>query len=79
MIQYILASLFIAHSFRLQVSIHFCCIEARTGFLRVEVAMTDDQGAGVTLMKLFEQQSHRFLLLSRARIGGLTAGIKSPL
>ena len=79
MIQYILASLFIAHSFRLQVSIHFCCIEARTGFLRVEVAMTDDQGAGVALVEILEQLSHGSLLRSRARVVGLTAGIKSPL
>ena len=39
--------------------------------------MTDDQGAGVTLVKILEQQSHRRLLLSRARVGGLTADIES--
>ena len=41
--------------------------------------MTDNQGAGVTLVKLLEQLSHRRLLLSRTRVGGLTAGIISAL
>ena len=40
--------------------------------------MPDDQRAGVTLMEIFEQQSHRRLLLSRAGVGGLTADIESP-
>ena len=40
--------------------------------------MPDDQGAGVTLVKILEQQSHRRLLLSRARVGGLTADIEPP-
>ena len=40
--------------------------------------MPDDQRAGVTLVKIFEQQSHALLLLSRARVGGLTADIESP-
>ena len=40
--------------------------------------MPDDQGAGGTLVKILEQQSHRRLLLSRARVGGLTADIESP-
>ena len=40
--------------------------------------MTDDQGAGVTLVKILEQQSHRRLLLSRTRVVGLTADIESP-
>ena len=39
--------------------------------------MPDDQGTGVTLVKILEQQSHRRLLLSRARVGGLTADIES--
>ena len=39
--------------------------------------MPDDQGTGVTLVKILEQQSHRRLLLSRARVGGLTADIAS--
>jgi hypothetical protein len=37
--------------------------------------MPYDQGAGVTLMQVFEQSPHRHLLLSRTRIDGLTAGI----
>ena len=40
--------------------------------------MPDDQRAGVTLVEIFEQQSHRRLLLCRAGIGGLTADIESP-
>ena len=39
--------------------------------------MPDDQGTGVTLVKILEQQSHRRLLLSRARVGGLTADIEA--
>ena len=38
--------------------------------------MPDDQRAGVTLVKILEQQSHRRLLLSRARVGGLTADVE---
>ena len=40
--------------------------------------MPDDQGAGVTLVKILEQQSHRRFLLSRTRVVGLTADIESP-
>ena len=40
--------------------------------------MPNDQRAGVTLVEIFEQQSHRRLLLCRAGIGGLTADIESP-
>ena len=40
--------------------------------------MPDDQRAGETLVEIFEQQSHRRLLLCRAGIGGLTADIESP-
>jgi len=38
--------------------------------------MPDDQGAGVTLVKIFEQLPHRRLLLSRARVGGLTTDVE---
>ena len=41
--------------------------------------MPDDQGAGVTLVKIFEQLSHRRLLLCRTGIGGLTADVESAL
>ena len=51
-------------------------IEAGTGFLGIEVMMPNNQGAGVTLAEVFEQQPHRRLLLSRARVGGLTADIE---
>ena len=51
-------------------------IEAGTGFLGIEVMMPNNQGAGVTLMEIFEQQSHRRLLFSSARVGGLTADVE---
>ena len=38
--------------------------------------MPDDQRAGVTLVEIFEQQSHRRLLFSSARVGGLTADVE---
>jgi len=41
--------------------------------------MTDDQGAGVTLVKILEQQSHRRLLRCRTRVVGLTADVESAL
>ena len=41
--------------------------------------MTDDQGAGVTLVEFLDQSSHRLLLLSRARVGGLTADVQPAL
>ena len=43
-------------------------IEAGTGFLGIEVMMPNNQGAGVTLAEIFEQQSHRRLLLCRAGV-----------
>ena len=51
-------------------------IEAGTGFLGIEVMMPNNQGAGVTLMEIFEQQSHRRLLLCRTRVVGLTADVE---
>ena len=51
-------------------------IEAGTGFLGIEVMMPNNQGAGVTLAEVFEQQSHCRLLFSRARVGGLTADVE---
>ena len=65
-------------SFRLQVSIFFIRIEAWTVAVMAEVAMANDQGAGITLVQVFEQIPHGLLLLCRARVVGLTAGIKSP-
>ena len=43
-----------------------------------EVTVTYDHCAGVTLVQVFEQLTHGSLLRSRARVVGLTAGIKSP-
>ena len=64
--------------FRLKVGVRFHRIEAGAVAVVTEVAMPDDQRAGVTLVEIFEQQSHRRLLLCRAGIGGLTADIESP-
>ena len=64
--------------FRLKVSVFFVRIEAGTITVVTEIAMTYDQGAGVTLVQVFKQVPHRRLLLSRTRIVGLTAGIISP-
>ena len=54
-------------------------IEARTIAVVTEVPMPNYQGAGVTLVQLFEQLPHRSLLFSRARIDGLTADIEPAL
>ena len=41
--------------------------------------VTDDHGAGVTPVQVFQQLSHRNLLLSRPRVGGLTADVQTTL
>ena len=41
--------------------------------------MPDDQGTGVTLVEIFEQQSHRRLLRCRTRVVGLTADVEPAL
>ena len=41
--------------------------------------MTYDQGAGVTLVQILKQSPHGYLLLSRARIVGLTADVEPAL
>ena len=41
--------------------------------------MTDNHGAGVTLMQVFQQLSHGSLLLSRSRVGGLTSDVEPAL
>ena len=38
--------------------------------------MPDDQGTGVTLVKIFEQLPHRRLLRCRTRVVGLTADVE---
>ena len=45
----------------------------------VQVVVTDDHGAGVTPVQVFQQLSHRSLLLSRSRVGGLTADVQTTL
>jgi hypothetical protein len=45
----------------------------------VQVVVTDDYGAGVTPVQVFQQLSHRSLLLSRSRISGLTADVQTTL
>jgi len=66
------------HSDR-QVREFFRGIEARTGLLRVQVMMSDNQGAGVAPVQLFEQLSHGSLLFSGPRVGGLTADVQAAL
>ena len=45
----------------------------------VQVVVTDDHGAGVAPVQVFQQLSHCNLLLSRPRIGGLTADVQTTL
>ena len=45
----------------------------------VQVVVTDDHGVGVTPVQVFQQLSHRSLLLRCPRISGLTAGIVASL
>ena len=65
---------------RLQVGIFFCDI-LYTGarLLGVEVVVTQDHGAGVTRVELFEQCAHGSLLLSCAGVGGLTPDVQPTL
>ena len=62
---------------RLQVFIFVYCIETRAILSVIQVVVTDDHGAGVTPVQVFQQLSHRSLLLSRSRIGGLTADVQT--
>ena len=57
----------------LQVVVFVCCIETRTRLRGLQVVVSDDDGAGVAPVQLFEQLSHGSLLFSRPRVGGLTA------
>ena len=41
--------------------------------------MTDNHGAGVTPVEVFEQLSHGSLLFRRSRVGGLTADVEPAL
>ena len=70
---------FLSVSAGLQVSVDLDCIETRAGLPGIQVAVTDYQCAGVAPVQLFEQSSHGSLLLSRPRVGGLTADVQSAL
>ena len=45
----------------------------------VQIVMTDNQGAGVALVQLFEQCAHGNLLFSSPCVGGLTADVQPAL
>ena len=64
---------------RLQVFIFVYCIETRAILSVIQVVVTDNHGAGVTPVQVFQQLSHRNLLLSRSRVGGLTADVQTTL
>ena len=70
---------FLLVSAGLQVSVDPDCIEAGAVFTGVQVAVTDNQCAGIALVQLFEQLSHGSLLFSRSRVGGLTADVVAAL
>ena len=54
-------------------------IETRTVLVRVLVVVSHYHSAGVTLMQFFEKPVHGLLLLSRSRVGGLTADVQTTL
>ena len=64
---------------RLQVFIFVYCIETRAILSVIQVVVTDNHGAGVTPVQVFQQLSHRSLLLSRPRVSGLTADVQTTL
>ena len=64
---------------RLQVFIFVYRIETRAVLVGVQVVVTDNHGAGVTPVQVFQQLSHRNLLLSCSRVGGLTADVQTTL
>ena len=65
---------------RLHVSIFLRYVDdARTVLVGVQVVVTDDYGAGVTPVQVFQQLLHRSLLLSRSRVGGLAADVQTTL
>ena len=64
--------------FRINISVLFHRIEARTGLLRIEVPMPDDQRTGVTLVEILKQLPHRSLLRCRTRVVGLTTDVEPP-
>ena len=64
---------------RLQVFIFVYCIETRAILSVIQVVVTDNHGAGVTPVQVFQQLSHCSLLLSRSRVSGLTADVQTTL
>ena len=54
-------------------------IETRAILRGIQVAVTDNHGAGIALVQLFEQRAHGSLLFSRSRVGGLTADVQPTL
>ena len=54
-------------------------IETRAILRGIQVAVTDNHGAGIALVQLFEQRAHGCLLFSRSRVGGLTADVEPAL
>ena len=64
---------------RLQVFIFVYCIETRAILSVIQVVVADNHGAGVTPVQVFQQLSHRSLLLSRPRVSGLTADVQTTL
>jgi hypothetical protein len=66
--------------FRLQIRILAGdVLDAGTRLVGVQVVVAYDHGAGVTPVEIFEQLSHGSLLLSRTRVGGLTADVEPTL
>ena len=65
--------------FRLKVGVRLHRIEAGAVAVVTEVTMPHDQGAGVTLVEILEQLSHRRLLRCRTRVVGLTADVEPAL
>ena len=53
--------------------------DAGARLVGVQVVMAYNHGAGVTPVEIFEQLSHGSLLLSRTRVGGLTADVEPTL
>ena len=62
---------------RLQVFIFVYCIETRAVLVGGQVVVTDDHGAGVTPVQVFQQLSHCNLLLSCSCVSGLTANVEA--
>lgn len=60
---------------RLEIAVLLYGIEAGTGTTGVQVAVTDDDGAGVAAAKIGDEGSQHCFLLWGAGVGWLTAGV----